>query len=75
MDRPKAQAVWQELRGAIDEIFRKNASNLSFEHLYRWEIQREGREGERVTVCVLWLGLGCVSVGLWVVMMGRCGWR
>lgn len=36
MDRAKAQAVWSELRGAIDEIFRKNASNLSFEHLYRW---------------------------------------
>lgn len=36
MDRTRAQGVWQELRGAIDEIFRKNASNLSFEHLYRY---------------------------------------
>lgn len=35
MDRTKAQAVWHELRGAVDEIFKKNASNLSFEHLYR----------------------------------------
>jgi len=35
MDRPKATSVWAELSGAIDEIFKKNASNLSFEHLYR----------------------------------------
>lgn len=35
MDRARAQGVWQELRGAVDEIFAKNASNLSFEHLYR----------------------------------------
>lgn len=35
MDRQRATTVWGELSGAIDEIFRKNASNLSFEHLYR----------------------------------------
>ena len=35
MDRNKAGNIWTELKGAIDEIFKKNASNLSFEHLYR----------------------------------------
>jgi hypothetical protein len=35
MDRIKAEGIWGELNGAIDEIYKKNASNLSFEHLYR----------------------------------------
>lgn len=35
MDAARARDVWTELRQAIDEVFRKNASNLSFEHLYR----------------------------------------
>lgn len=35
MDKSKATSIWQELNGAIGEIFKKNASNLSFEHLYR----------------------------------------
>lgn len=35
MDKSKAELIWGELNGAIDEIFKKNASNLSFEHLYR----------------------------------------
>lgn len=35
IDKNAADTVWLSLSGAIDEIFNKNASNLSFEELYR----------------------------------------
>jgi cullin 3 len=35
MDRSEAAAVWDVLAGAIDEIYNRNASQLSFEELYR----------------------------------------
>lgn len=35
MDLHAAQAVWQSLANAIDEIYKKNASSLRFEELYR----------------------------------------
>ena len=35
MDAAGAQAVWEDLDKSIDEIYKKNASKLSFEELYR----------------------------------------
>eukprot|EP01041_Mallomonas_annulata_P007028 gene7028-14297_t len=35
MNGKSAEAVWQSLNSAIDEIYKKNASSLSFEELYR----------------------------------------
>lgn len=35
MDRAAAQAIWDILANAIDEIYNRNASQLSFEELYR----------------------------------------
>jgi cullin 3 len=35
MDRNAAQAIWEILANAIDEIYNRNASQLSFEELYR----------------------------------------
>lgn len=35
MDRSEANVVWQVLANAIDEIYSRNASQLSFEELYR----------------------------------------
>jgi cullin 3 len=35
MDRSEAATVWDVLAGAIDEIYNRNASQLSFEELYR----------------------------------------
>ncbi len=35
MDLAGAQRVWQDLAKSIDEIYKKNASRLSFEELYR----------------------------------------
>lgn len=37
MDLARAQAIWASLRDAINEIFSHNASQLSFEELYRYE--------------------------------------
>ena len=35
MDRTVASQTWQALAMAIDEIYNRNASQLSFEELYR----------------------------------------
>lgn len=35
MDRTVAAQTWQDLANAIDEIYKRNASKLSFEELYR----------------------------------------
>ena len=35
MDRTAAQQIWDILANAIDEIYNRNASQLSFEELYR----------------------------------------
>lgn len=35
MDAASAQMVWEDLDKSIDEIYKKNASKLSFEELYR----------------------------------------
>jgi len=35
MDRTVATQTWQALANAIDEIYNRNASQLSFEELYR----------------------------------------
>ena len=35
MDKTDAQATWQVIADAIDEIYNRNASQLSFEELYR----------------------------------------
>ena len=35
MDRAAAQQIWDILANAIDEIYNRNASQLSFEELYR----------------------------------------
>ena len=35
MDRNAAQEIWEVLANAIDEIYNRNASQLSFEELYR----------------------------------------
>lgn len=35
MDRAAAQSIWDILANAIDEIYNRNASQLSFEELYR----------------------------------------
>lgn len=35
MDSRKAESIWGALRSAIDEIYKRNASSLSFEELYR----------------------------------------
>ena len=35
MDRNAAQQIWDILANAIDEIYNRNASQLSFEELYR----------------------------------------
>jgi len=35
MDRAAAQQIWEILANAIDEIYNRNASQLSFEELYR----------------------------------------
>jgi cullin 3 len=35
MDAQQAHVVWNDLNRAIDEIYNKNASLLSFEELYR----------------------------------------
>ncbi|CAB9527792.1 Cullin-3 [Seminavis robusta] len=35
MDRNAAQQIWEILANAIDEIYNRNASQLSFEELYR----------------------------------------
>lgn len=35
MDRTVAQQTWGALANAIDEIYNRNASQLSFEELYR----------------------------------------
>jgi cullin 3 len=35
MDRNAAQLIWEILANAIDEIYNRNASQLSFEELYR----------------------------------------
>jgi len=35
MDREDAQCTWDVLANAIDEIYNRNASDLSFEELYR----------------------------------------
>lgn len=36
MDQTAAKAVWESLSKAIDEIYNQNASQLSFEELYRF---------------------------------------
>ena len=39
LDKKQAQELWTLLSQSIDEIYNKNASNLSFEELYRFSYQ------------------------------------
>lgn len=43
MDAAAAQGVLGDLKRAIDEIYKKNASTLSFEELYRCEKRAKTR--------------------------------
>jgi hypothetical protein len=36
MGTTRAEEIWQSLRKAIEEIFSHNASQLSFEEIYRY---------------------------------------
>lgn len=38
MDPKYAEKTWKILEDAIHEIYNHNASGLSFEELYRWEL-------------------------------------